>query len=336
MKKRKTLKGFTLIEMIIVVAVFGMIMAVVLSFLDPVRKVYTRSYVESDAQSISENMRRYIGDQIQYADRMRVYTGKTFDDTTLAGEVEKFREKYYFVPETGAPYPAGGGTGTKERTYPYASFKGNDEVFVLRIENPDPAIDFSTGSVTLPVAGSMLGRITLSTYEGGVFKDSRVWSENTDYYEDYAFDISLQTAISTPGTDSNGNPITENKFVDLDEAPTFTSGSDVYINPNNLVMGIKMYRKTPIKGNLTQASVEDSYVNRSITFRLKNLVTRTNALSVETIDFQDSVHFPTPEPVNRFEWMASGHTHATDVTVGTDSKDIYFIFTKVPYIENVI
>lgn len=331
MKKRKTLKGFTLIEMIIVVAVFGMIMAVVLSFLDPVRKVYTRTYIESDAQAISENMRRYIGDQIQYADRMRVYTGKTFDDTTLAGEVEKFREKYYFVPEANAAYPAGGGSGTKERTYPYASFKGNDEVFVLHIENPDPGIDFSTGTVTLPVAGSMLGRITLSTYKGGAFQDSRVWSENTDYYEDYAFDISLQTAVSVTNAG-----VTENKFVDLDEAPTFTSGTDVYINPNNLVMGIKMYRKTPIKGNLTQATVEDSYVNRSITFRLKNLVTRTNALSVETIDFQDSVHFPTPEPVNRFEWMASGHTHATDVTVGTDTKDIYFIFTKVPYIENVI
>ena len=331
MKKRKTLKGFTLIEMIIVVAVFGMIMAVVLSFLDPVRKVYTRTYIESDAQAISENMRRYIGDQIQYADRMRVYTGKTFDDTTLAGEVEKFREKYYFVPETGAPYPAGGGTGTKERTYPYASFKGNDEVFVLRIENPDPAIDFSTGSVILPVAGSMLGRITLSTYEGGVFKDSRVWSENTDYYEDYAFDISLQTAVSVTNAG-----VTENKFVDLDDAPTFTSGTDVYINPNNLVMGIKMYRKTPTKANPAQASVADTFVNRTVTFRLKNLVTRTNALSVETIDFQDSVHFPTPEPVNRFEWMATGHTHATDVTVGTDTKDIYFIFTKVPYIENVI
>ena len=327
MKKRRTLKGFTLIEMIIVVAIFGMVMAVVLSFLDPVRKVYTRTYIESDAQAISENMRRYIGDQIQYADRMRVYTGKTFDDTTLAGEVEKFREKYYFVPEAGAPYPAGGGTGTKERTYPYASFKGNDEVFVLRIENPDPGIDFSTGTVTLPVAGSMLGRITLSTYKGGVFQESKVWSENTDYYEDYAFDISLQTAVSVPGANPGD---VENKFVDLDE------GSDVYINPNNLVMGIKMYRKTPIKGNLTQATVEDSYVNRSITFRLKNLVTRTNALSVETIDFQDSVHFPTPEPVNRFEWMATGHTHATDVTVGTDTKDIYFIFTKVPYIENVI
>ncbi|MBQ5988018.1 MAG: type II secretion system protein [Oscillospiraceae bacterium] len=323
---KKRLKGFTLIEMIIVVAIFGMIMAAVLSLLDPVRKVYTRTYVESDAQSISENMRRYVGDQIQYADRLYAYTNMTMDDTVIQDQVNDFRNKFYFVAGTGVP--TGETTAvTKERVYPYSAFKGNDEIYVLHIENPDPSIDFSSGTVTLPVSGSMLGKISVSTYKGGVKQpDTFVWSEVTDYYEDYAFDITLQSAVkvSAGGTD-------EYKFVDIDgTADPMTSK----INPNNLAMGIKMYRKTPIKGNYSNASVEDSYVNRTITFKLKNLISKTNALSDEIIEFQNDKF--SNENVRRFRWFDNTKApNAESVSGASASKDIYFIYTKVPYIEKI-
>jgi len=325
MKKRKKLKGFTLIEMIIVVALFGLIMAVVLSLLTPVRKVYNNAYNEADSQAISENMRRYIGDQIQYADRMWVYTDMTLND--VSAKVDDFRKHYYFVPdENAASALPGGYVGRKERIYPYDSFEGNDEVYVLRIRNYNG--DLSTYTGTFPVQGSMIGEITLSTYKGGAFAGSRVWSENTDYYEDYAFDISLQTVAPVSGVDGDGNPIVENKFIDLNEA---MGGS---VSANNFAMGIKMYRKHPVKGNYANATIDDTCTNRTITFILKNLTQSTGSFSYEKIVYKDDTNFP-PEDVRRIEWFDNSKANATAEADSTPSNDIYFIFTKVPNIESL-
>lgn len=333
MKKRKALKGFTLIEMMIVVAIFGMIIAVVLGMVDPVRKVYNNTYNEADTQAISENLRRYVGDQIQYADRMALYTGMALDgaatdENSVEYQVNEFRKRYYFVSKTEDVNVGGTLTPfTKERIYPYARFKGHDEVFVLHISNP--LMDLSTTS-TLPVS-SRLGTVTLTTYTGGTVTSSRVWSSNTDYYDDYAFDISLQTVASVAGTDDEGNPVTEHKYIDLDE--TVSSGR---VSPTNIAMGIKMYRKHPMKPDFVNASVDDSFTNRTITFKLKNLITKTDALSYEIIGFQDSTHFPTEERVSRFEWYDNTKTNSNKVTSASESNDIYFIFTKAPVIEDVI
>lgn len=321
MKKRKALKGFTLIEMIIVVAIFGILMAAALSMIDPVGRVYKNAYNENDSQSISENLRRYIGDQLQYADRMALYTGMSLDgaagsENSVEYQLNAFRQKYYFVPGTG--YYAGDPVTphTKERKYPYAKFKGNDEVFVLHINNP--AMDLTDPATTVAVS-SRLGTVTLSTYKNGVLTGSRVWSDNTDYYDDYAFDISVQTVI---------NDGTDNKYVDIEE-----TGSGTKVSPTNLAMGIKMYRKHALKPDFVSADFIDSYTHRTITFKLKNLVTKTDALSQETIAFQDGKF--SDEYPDRFTWFDNAKS-ANKVPSAAASEDIYFIFTKAPVIENVI
>lgn len=336
MKKRKTLKGFTLIEMVIVVALFGLIMAVVLGMLDPVKKVYNNAYLESDLQSISENMRRYIGDQVQYSDRMALYTNMSLDGTagqenSVEYQVKKFRDRYCFTPQNVTVNQANiSGTYTKERIYPYSKFKGNDEVFVLHISNPAPGLVAGGTPVALT---SKLGTITLITYKNGAEVGRRVWSENTDYYDTYAFDISLQTLAEVDSTDKDGNPIKETKLVDLD---AIASGGKV--SPTNISMGIKMYRKDIIKPARTSANLVDSNLQRTISFKLKNLVNSTNAISDEVIEFTDKTNFPAEERVRRFAWydntkISSG---AEAVNGATESGDIYFIFTKAPVIEKVI
>ncbi len=327
MKKRNALKGFTLIEMIIVIAIFGLLMAAALSMIDPVSRVYKNAYRENDTQSISENLRRYIGDQLQYADRMAVYTGMSLEgsgEATVQYQVDKFRERYYFVPGTGS-YLDGGvaKTGIKERIYPYSGFKGNDEIFVLRINNP--AMDLDDPATTVGVS-SRLGTVTLSRYVNGAVVSSKEWSTNTTYYNDYAFKIGLQTAVS-----QNVGGTVENKYVDLEE----TAGADGKINPSNLAMGIKMYRKHALKPDFASADFIDSYTNRTITFKLKNLISRTNAIATESIAFQDNVHFSTVEEVKRFLWFDNARSVDT-VSGAAASEDIYFIFTKAPVIENLV
>lgn len=324
--KKKKFSGFTLIEMIIVVATFAIIMICVLSFLDPVKKVYRNTYNEADSQAISENMRRYIGDQIQYADRMVLYTNMFMDDTTIQDQVDDFRDFFYFNPGTGIP--KGETTSvTKERIYPYSGFE--DEIFVLHITNPDPSVDLNSAATKKSVT-TEYGKITLSRYIKGIKQaDERVWSENTDYYTTYAFDISVQTAVK----DSSDNY----KFVDIDE----TAAADpkdpkiTKIKPNNLAMGIKMYRKNRIKGDFSNVTFEDTHTNRTITFKLKNLVSKANTLTDEVIEFKNTKF--TDEERRRFRWFDNTKPNV-DGTVSTasKSKDIYFIFTKAQDIKSVI
>lgn len=334
MKKRNTLKGFTLIEMIIVVAIFGLLMAAALSMIDPVGRVYKNAYNENDTQSISENMRRYIGDQLQYADRLALYTGMALVDgsgseNTIDYQVDAFRKRYWFYADTATI--TDGGTNVdvpRERKYPYAKFKGNDEVYVLHINNP--AMDLSAAGTTIPVS-SRLGEVSLTTYKNGVKGATKVWSQNTDYYDDYAFDISVQTVASIGSVDpsDSSKTITENKYIDLSDTGTATK-----VSPTNLAMGIKMYRKHALKPDYVSADFIDSYTNRTITFKLKNLITSTDALSTEYIEFQDS-RIPVEEP-DRFWWFDNTKSNANSVSGAAESKDIYFIFTKSTVIENVI
>lgn len=321
MNKRNALKGFTLIEMIIVVAIFGLIMITVLSLLDPVKKVYSNAYNEADSQAISENFRRYVGDQIQYADRMWVYTDMTLN--SVDNEVADFRKHYYFVPEANAHSTVPGGTdGLKERIYPYDGFKDHDVVYVLRIENYNGDLSAFTG--TLPVQGSMLGSATLMTYTNGALTDTKVWSSNTDYYEDYAMDITLQTVVEV----DDGLGGKERKFIDLNEA------MDGAVSANNFAMGIKMYRKNPVRGDLTNATLSDTFTNRTITFKLKNLVQSTGTFSMEELVFTDKTNFPKYD-VKRIEWFDNNSSHATAEPDSSASRDIYFIYTKVPVIESL-
>ena len=49
-------------------------------------------------------MRRYIGDQVQYSDRMALYTNMSLDGTagqenSVEYQVKKFRDRYCFTPQ---------------------------------------------------------------------------------------------------------------------------------------------------------------------------------------------------------------------------------------------
>lgn len=334
MQSKKTLKGFTLIELIVVVAIFGIIMGIALGLLEPAQKIYKSASEASDIQSVSDYLRRYVEDNIQYSDRMAVYTNMTLSDDNSEGsvqkQVEKFRKKYYFIPDNTDP------SKPVERVYPYNGFKGNDEVYVLQITNPEPAV--FTNKVS---KDAVIGTITLRKFKGGTEDTAykRVWASNTDYYNDFAFKINLQTLTEVP--DGTGTKL---DYATLDKT---TVGGKV--SPSNFVMKINMYKKVRVKGDLDNANLVDSKVNKTISFKLKNLCNSTGAISNEKITaFQTDAADPTVKnkinkDVRRFCWYDNTlvsdsvltDPEKTTLTSG-DSGDVCIIFTKTPFIEKVI
>ncbi|MBO5344070.1 MAG: type II secretion system protein [Ruminococcus sp.] len=75
MDMKKKLKGFTLIELIIVLAIFGIILTLVLSFIDPVAKVMTTTSTRERTAAYADNISEYIDNSLHYSRFIRVYNG---------------------------------------------------------------------------------------------------------------------------------------------------------------------------------------------------------------------------------------------------------------------
>ena len=73
--KKHTRKGFTLMELIIVIALFSVIMYSIVQLMDPVSKYFVRSSNFENTNACVDNMKRCIEGNLKFADRVRVYSG---------------------------------------------------------------------------------------------------------------------------------------------------------------------------------------------------------------------------------------------------------------------
>lgn len=81
---RKTFKkGFTLLELIVVMAIFSLLMVAVMSMIDPVSQIFKRQSVAEKTYSYAHNIQTYLQTQLEYAESMVVTTGDMFkEDST--------------------------------------------------------------------------------------------------------------------------------------------------------------------------------------------------------------------------------------------------------------
>lgn len=110
MKNKKNLKGFTLVELIVVMAVFGLIMLGAMQFLDPVGRMMKGASLQEANSATVDNIKRYFEGTLRYASSVYVYNGdlKEYDDdgnpVLISGSDEESRQKtavknfvnYYF------------------------------------------------------------------------------------------------------------------------------------------------------------------------------------------------------------------------------------------------
>lgn len=85
MKIKRTKKGFTLIELLIVLAIFSIILMLVMSFIDPVSRLMTKTSVRERTAAYVDNIGDYLDKSIRYSKFVRVYNGDYGDreSTTL-------------------------------------------------------------------------------------------------------------------------------------------------------------------------------------------------------------------------------------------------------------
>jgi len=91
--KKLARKGFTLLEMIIVLALFSFIMFGVVQFLIPVSKFFVRTSNFETTTACVDNIKRAIEGNLKYADRVRVYAG--YDESTIDTNVDAFWEEFF-------------------------------------------------------------------------------------------------------------------------------------------------------------------------------------------------------------------------------------------------
>lgn len=89
---KKILKGFTLIELVVVMAIFAILMAGAMSLIQPVSKIFKHTNDLEKTYSYVNNIQDYLQNSLQYADNAWVFQGSSCDTKQLALD---FKNAYY-------------------------------------------------------------------------------------------------------------------------------------------------------------------------------------------------------------------------------------------------
>ncbi len=100
---KKSVKGFTLVELIVVLAIFGILMLGAISLVDPVTKIFKKISTTEKTYSYVNTIQNYLEDSLEYSENIWVYTSDTLETDGVAGvsdielrnAVESFRKAYY-------------------------------------------------------------------------------------------------------------------------------------------------------------------------------------------------------------------------------------------------
>ena len=90
-------KGFTLVELIVVMAVFSIIMVAVMSLIDPVSKIYRNTAVAEKTYANANSIQTYLQANLEYAESMVVATSDNIgnhDGNITSDEMNTLIEEY--------------------------------------------------------------------------------------------------------------------------------------------------------------------------------------------------------------------------------------------------
>lgn len=302
-EKKASLKGFTLVELVVVIAVFGLLIAATLSFLAPTSRIMKNTSEYAHAAGMVDNVRRTVEDNLRYANRLYVYTGpdvsggeKDFVDT----EVNKLRNDFLLGT-------ASSSTGNQRLTF------GRDEVYVMKIHNTETFQNISS-------AADKPGRVTIWKYDGGVRNDaeSKEWAISPAVYRDYSFSLSFGVNFNTVSERVAGSE------KDMIQNTTTYEPFANFADPRNFALQLDIY--------------SNEYSDRSSKETSDYSLSRTsvsNTLAISFVNLADSKNTK-KEEISYIDHSVTGTSGDVIITIdperykytpNTYSHDLYFIYT---------
>ncbi len=281
---KKKLKGFTLIEMIVVVALTVMLMACVFTILKPMKKIYNSTYEYGDSQTILDIVSRSIEDEVRYSNRLYAYCNVEPADETafITAQLNQFRKDFYLNDSLNPGY-----TRISD---------ADDTVYVMKISNPNGEDDLTSR-----------GKVSRYVYEGGTLSSSSKVHHLVQ--EDIYDDVSRNTYYSL--------------LFNIGEWDN-TAGTFSAVSPAKFSFTVDVYKKKKVvdAGGKEVNKIVDTNVSEVISFALVNLGDR-DAMFNETITVhQDSKPAGENDKVSPFRYKYYDHTTA-GVQTGNDIYLIY-------------
>ncbi len=169
---KKKLKGFTLIELIVVMAIFGIIMFGALQLIPPVMKMMVQADVHEGGNAAVSSISNYLENSLTTVEYLDVYNTLPADDATLDTRVKDFATYYY-------EGVLKSGSSPESREY------AEGEIHVMVIDNSDTGngkISTHTYNATFAT-----GNVQVSENESAYVD----WAVNRAYYDDYTYALKL-------------------------------------------------------------------------------------------------------------------------------------------------
>ena len=88
-------KGFTLLELVCVMAIMGFLFVAILSMTTPSQKIHRKTAVNENTYAIADNVQQYLQRTLDYADAAWVFSDIDEQAVDLKDTVEDFRKCYY-------------------------------------------------------------------------------------------------------------------------------------------------------------------------------------------------------------------------------------------------
>jgi len=260
---KKKLKGFTLVELVIVMAIFTIIMAAVMALIDPVSKLMKKTTIQEANAAAVDNVKRYIEGNLKYANAIEAHIGALTDTTNPVDPIDintdvakenairlvatNFAQQYYI-------------NKSNENDKPYQG-----KIRIMEIDNinggriNEYVVDFEAG-YTVVKAGTDLSNPT--EYQQFIVKenipaklididaDGNIIETNTDvinpaYYEHYRFFIEPgYKELMTTGIDASDDNEYTATFMNIErekeDGTTYTIDS---FNPKMFSMSVVTYKE---------------------------------------------------------------------------------------------
>lgn len=325
MKNNMKLKGFTLVETILVCVLTFMILACAFTLLAPMRNIYEETYKTKDSMDINDFVGEAVERELRYANRIYVFNGFHADDEEDFMEdcVDALRSDFLF--KSNPAYP-----DVKNRVFGNKDL--DDVVYVLKLDCRDNASD---GKSRGYVSKYQFDKGVLNTVQSKINLVNPVLFDDRNNHKGYTLDYTLGVGSANGFSDIEGG-IKVNK-------------SDSGFAANQLNIGISTFKSRLVSTNLAdnrssvEANFEDTLASQVISFPLVNIV-KNGSILYEDISYEPVSGGDNVTPANiaknpglgslisapRFKYYdSSSSVLPAGISANPDAQDIYFVYTLV-------